>query len=103
MNHTPDSIPPTSRKETDKDLSGEVWSNVDVSGSIFVGCQFTGSSFDATRLCGARFTDCTFTKCTFTRADLRDATFTGCTLGAGKQEQARASGLLCPLTFRGSS
>jgi len=87
--HTPDSIPPpTVRKDTDKDLSGEVWSNADVSGSVFVGCQFTGSSFDATRICGARFTECTFTKCTFTRADLSEATFTGCTLGAGKQEQA---------------
>ena len=65
MSHTPDFIPPTARKETDKDLSGEIWSNLDVSGSIFVGCRFTASSFDATRICGARFTDCTFT-----RADL---------------------------------
>jgi hypothetical protein len=47
MSHTPDSTPPTARKEVG-DLPGEASSNVDSSGSVFVGCRFTGSSFDRT-------------------------------------------------------
>lgn len=63
-----------------RDLSHLDWTDLDLSDAVLTGCTLSDVQLSGVVLEGARLADCRLVRCRFAHADLRDASFEGCSL-----------------------